>query len=391
MPRLPPPLAALLCLHASSCVPAAPDASSPDPYPRFQIAERLYVSPPLAGEVRDMLLDGDGGLIVLTSRPPYVYTGAVTGAVRGAAGVHEDTSFWNPWSLVRTPQQTFVWDVASKNLIPVEPDSRGGGSARRLRAEWGIVRSDVRDLTHSPVLMARAFAGGFLLQSAPRGLRQPVEAALSDLLAFGADGAPSARVFEFSDDADMVYERYGMALFLTSAPLWATCGDERLVVFNPIDGTIEWYRADLDLLRAIRIPWPAPVLGEADKKAYLRWRIQREPQSDATPDDDRAVETAFSRFKLFFPENGPLATGLLCDEAGRAWVERFSASNDPLGRSREWTVLEPDGSVLATAVLPEGFRALAMAGGLLAGTSTDASGAAIVVVLQKPGGGLPKS
>lgn len=354
--------------------------------------EPWYDSPALGGEIRDVSIEEDESLVILTDRAPYLYRGHVEGGVSPWSEESGGEALKNPWSLVRAGGKLFVWDVALKQLSLLTTDSATERSERQsIQATWGIIRGDVRDVTHSPVLVARGLGKGVLVQTTPRGVTMPVDAAMSDLVMFNLVGESIGPALSIGNDPEAMYARTGRALFLTPAPVWATCGDAEVVVHNPLHPTLKWFGADLLPVAEVRVPWGPRAVELEDKRAYLSWRLLREglgggATAEAPRRDAALLKRAMARFGQSFPAEAPLVMGLLCDEGGRAWAQMFSTKHDPLGRSREWAIIDKGGEILRTVVFPAGFHAIEVRGALIGGVTVGPNGAHRATVWRLPAG-----
>ena len=132
----------------------------------------------------------------------------------------------------------------------------------------------------------------------------------------------------------------------------------------------------------------------ADPRGRTR-RIVRWHGPDRTVTDDEVSKWIDSMVAMAQPERRPLqrrrweatpvadskpAHGrIMIDGAGRLWVNQWDLWADHLNDGPEWWVFDPQGRMVATARMPEGFRALYFGDGEVLGTLRDRLGVERVV------------
>jgi hypothetical protein len=125
----------------------------------------------------------------------------------------------------------------------------------------------------------------------------------------------------------------------------------------------------------VRLSIERRPLTDDDIRPYLAQMLELEMRGTASrvPDPDEVVNAMLAQAREQFGKEVPPAVEMLCDPAGRIWLNTFSTSDHPLGYGREWHVWE--GEHLAGIVrFPAGFRPMQITRDRAFGTWTDADG-----------------
>lgn len=166
-----------------------------------------------------------------------------------------------------------------------------------------------------------------------------------------------------------------------------------IVTGYPIFGGLAgWAMAQGD--RLVHGSGQAYAVEVADSRGRTR-RIVRWHGPDRTVTDDDVRRWTDSMVAMARPERRPLerrrweatpvadtkpAHGrLLFDPAGRLWVNRWDLWADHLHDGRDWWVFDPDGRMVATARMPDGFRAFDFGDDTVLGSLRDPMGVERVV------------
>lgn len=118
------------------------------------------------------------------------------------------------------------------------------------------------------------------------------------------------------------------------------------------------------LVARYRAPAPRGAVEPSDRESYLR-ALERRAR---TPQEVAMLPAL--RTSLVFPERHPAYGGLRVGDDGTLWL-RTGPVTPPAPPAGPWTVLDPDGALLGTVEVPEGFELRAVDGEFLTGIWRD--------------------
>lgn len=163
------------------------------------------------------------------------------------------------------------------------------------------------------------------------------------------------------------------AEFLVPVPLWATCSDGTVVVFEPPDRLIS-IRPALGTADTIDLPLLGRRIEEGDIRRFLRHSMEVELIGRPRPPDEvieRRINQVVRRGREMFGTEAPSATSLLCDDRGNVWIQGFDTEEHPVGFGRDWWIVDT-GHIVATVRFPRGFQPRAIHRFGVVGTRRDA-------------------
>jgi hypothetical protein len=139
-------------------------------------------------------------------------------------------------------------------------------------------------------------------------------------------------------------------------------GRDRIYVVESLNGEVKGFDYEGNLREIFRPSIPASVISEEDYEREKEGMISFDPRYDNRP----VVERLFR--ELPRRTEGPAVEGLSVDLEGNLWLELFSARE---GTGRRWTVLAPDGSLLALIQGTPRFTPYEIGSDYLLGVGTD--------------------
>jgi hypothetical protein len=153
---------------------------------------------------------------------------------------------------------------------------------------------------------------------------------------------------------------------------WAMAEGDRLAHSSGQAYAVEVADARGRTRRIVRWHGPDRTVTDGDIRTWIDSMVAR-----ARPEQRPRVRRRWE----FLPvaETKPAHGRLLFDPAGRLWVNRWTLRADHLHDGPEWWVFDRDGRMVATARMPEGFRAFDLGGGVVLGAVTDPMGVERVV------------
>jgi len=342
--------------------------------------------------IRDVAVTADGDIWVLSRHEPFIrrFTAGrlIASFGRNGGGPGE---FRAPWSFVRGDRQIppRVFDPGARLIVRL--DTTGRELARSsFRTTWGFVRSDIEDVSYGQVFRALSPSDSELVSlvylgdvGTTRDLRR------SALVRFSARGIPKDTLLSFRNLFEPQTDR-SAARWLVTVPLIAGCPDGTTAVYDGIAPEIRGYSSRTEPAWRVTMP---PRLAQshgmpaADLERYVRHRVLGElleNQVDTSVLERRVAEQLQST-QAWYASTVPSIVGLLCDDEGRVWLQRFDTRDDPLGKSRTWTVVGRDGAT-TTVRVPAGFVPLAFRRASVVGISRDSLGVETVgrIVLPDP-------
>lgn len=340
--------------------------------------------------VRDVAVTAGGDIWVLSRHDPFIrrFTAGRLIASFGRRG-EGPGEFRAPWSFVRGDRliPPRVFDPGARLIVRL--DTAGRELARSsFRTTWGFVRSDIEDVSYGQVFRALSTSDNELVSlvylgdvGTTRDLRR------SALVRFTALGSPIDTLVSFRDLFRPQTDR-SAARWLVTVPLVTGCPDGTTAVFDGIAPEIRGYSSGTDPVWRVAMP---PRLARtrgmpaADLDRYVHHRVLGElleNQADTSMLERRVTEQLRSA-KAWYASTAPSIVGLLCDDQGRVWLQRFDTRDDPLGKGRTWTVIGRH-EESATVRVPAGFTPLVFSQATIVGISRDSLGVETVARVAVP-------
>ena len=132
-------------------------------------------------------------------------------------------------------------------------------------------------------------------------------------------------------------------------PLWAPGGRGGVWYADSGEYTLTRFAASGDVSCVVEVEYAPPAVSAEDRRDYY------EAQDVAGADEARLSRIRDARRSMPVPETRPALRRLVVAENGAIWVQPNESVMEPGGRVT-WHVFSPDGSPMATASLPSGFR-----------------------------------
>ena len=357
----------VLALSVSGCgqeptQPAGPAEWSVDGAPLVSIGETDGPEEYLFQSVRNARFLPDGRLVVADA-------GLSTVRVFDSSGVHEATmrgqgegpgefgTLGGMW--IVEPDTVGIFDSGLYRFAFFGPD---GVHVRTV----GLDRAGAGSGVGSLALLAGPYgADGVLLASvAPApGLMGPD---VMSAEAFGHDGSHRGRVLETTGLVRAQYDNFTGPIPFSPFPWWATDGDA-LYRLDGWDPRVHRGAGETAVSHSLAVGRRDGDEAWAELRAALE-EGGRPPYVDLAP-------------TLEALDSVPSLAGLLVDGEGRVWTRAYDPSRDPLWLGNAprvfggtWWVMNRDGTVLATAAIPEDLAPLQISDGRVLGVSVDELG-----------------
>jgi hypothetical protein len=153
---------------------------------------------------------------------------------------------------------------------------------------------------------------------------------------------------------------------------WARAEGDRLVHGSGQEYAVEVADGRGSTHRIVRWHGPDRAVTTDDVREWIDGMVAR------VPPERRAMERR-RREAMPVAEAKPAHGRLLLDPVGRLWVNQWDLWTDHLTDGPEWWVFDSDGRMVATARMPEGFRAFDVGDGVVLGRVQDQLGVERVV------------
>jgi hypothetical protein len=155
---------------------------------------------------------------------------------------------------------------------------------------------------------------------------------------------------------------------------WAMAGADRLVHGSGQEYAVEVADPWGHTRRIVRWHGPDRTVTDDDVRTWIDSMVAR------APPERRPLERR-RREAMPVAETKPTHGRLLFDAAGRLWVNRWGLWADNLNDSPDWWVFDPEGRMVATARMPDGFRAFQVGDRTVLGRVRDPMGVERVVLM----------
>lgn len=357
----------------------APDAGHPGAR-ILTIDRRMTAGEALFG-VRALQVMGSGDVMVLTGAEPFLYHYTRGGEkvdtlpLRKGQGPRD---LLNPWGLLRIPgsDSLAVLDAGNRRLLLLAPGEAVGKSRPYPLPAVSLVRGDIRDVVFGDPHQTEMIGDRLVTALYPHGVFRQSDLSYGLLLSVDLAGETVDTLLDFRSSFFRAAEAEVLAENLQASPLWAACGSEQILVFDPVGmqvlemdgGGRDRSRRDVEL--------KPRRLSTTDVQRYLRHQATLELRGAAY--DTVALERRIQRMardaRGHFPKLAPPAVRMLCDSRGRAWLQLFQSRDHPLGYSREWVVLDRASGQSSRVRFPPNFTPLALKDGWAFGVITEETG-----------------
>jgi len=340
----------------------SPSTESAAP-PLLEVSEfTVLVSDSVVSDVRDAIPGPDRGIWVLSSFEPHVAWIDSPGSrpVRFGRSGSGPEELRNPWYLAGHPEGIGVYDAGARRL---KVYSEAGDFVGEMRTPdpGGFVLNEFRESNHGEPLRVHRVGGGWVFETYS-GQVAHSGALWSGRLLFLSDGASTSDGVS-TPDTLIQYDTLrsspvpeGPQVF-AAAPLWTVCEGEAVAVLNPLDSVVTRIHPRGEN-RKTRLPLPRNPLTDEIIESWVDRRLDlamgQENVTMSQSDREAARQRALAEMREMVPEHEP-PTKILCDEAGRYWVQGFSVETDLQGYGREWTVFQDEAEVASIRFPPRVF------------------------------------
>lgn len=331
--------------------------------------------------VVDMQPAPDGLVWILNSQPPYFVVVDGDGDVQREFGDEGGgpQEFDRPVALVRERGTPSVWtyDAVRNALMEVSSaDRRTLALPRDSVPLPSLVSFKGAGINPAPPWLESS-AGGFLFA---RARTTYAESALhlwnADVMRASADDG-NADIEMVAPLADLLGEpqsQFGSATVLLPYPLWTSCPDGALGLYDPLSNTLRRFTVTGEETTSLELPDPRPVTMTSDAvfEMFYRQFVEDRPggQLPALEEMRRLTQDQNEEFVRNSSEHFPEYSELQCEPAGVFWLRRFDATTGRLGMGSDWIRITADGATLPVS-LPPAFRVFRIEGGQMWGTLRD--------------------
>lgn len=350
-------------------------ATSGEPDRRAEIT-RVFETDEVLHDIRDVGVGPVGEVWVLSGFEPFVYHYSADGKLLHRFGTKGKGpgEILNPWKIVLTgnPEAPVeVWDVGNRKLVTFSSEGEQVAE-KRVELPPTPVRGDLRHLSYGEATKLRRLESGYVLQSEPGGLMQPIDFVTTQLVRLDSSGAVSDTIIDFRTRFADRIGSVGSASTFVPIPLWTSCPDGSLVVLDPFQPGLLSFRPGSPTGTAVPLDIPPAPVTDQDVLRHLDHAIRLElgGVEPAPGELDRAVQRAFRSQRQDFGRTAPPAVDMLCDSGSEVWLERFGTDTDPVGFGRDWIRISSGGSPTVVR-FPDGFRPRVIAGDRAVGILRD--------------------
>jgi len=338
---------------------------------------------PLFG-IRDLQVVGAGEVLVLTGAEPFLFLYSSGGEVvdtvslRKGRGPHD---LLNPWGLLRIPglDSLAVLDAGNRKLLllALKDPKEGVGEPRPYPFPVvSLVRGDIREVVFGDPHQIEMVGDRLVTAVYPDGVLRQSDLSYGLLLSVDPGGRSVDTLLDFRSAFFRNADPGVLAENLQATPLWAACGSDRILVFDPVGMQV----LEMDEVGRTRSEWDVKLqparLSITDVQRYLRHQATLELRGAAydTVVLDRQIQRIAREARDRFPVLAPPAVRMLCDSRGRAWLQLYRSRGHALGYSRQWMVLDGGFGERSRVRFPSNFTPLVLNNGWAFGIVTEESG-----------------
>lgn len=322
-------------------------------------------------QVRDMTVDDQSRVWVLTGIEPFVHVYASDGRLLGSYGRVGDgpREMRNPFAMVSAEDGVDVWDIGRMRMLRVSSEGEVVQADEFLPPHRGVTRGDLEDITYYRPFQLRTLGGRYVLASYRGNLSGSKDLLHAAIVAGDGKGHFDTLVdLEDEFNKEAISQRAEQLLAL---PLWTTCRGT-LVVFDAESREVIAINGERHEALAA-LPEGAQPLTDTHIKRYLWHVMGLEIGGPSTAEDTlrltHAANEITSSARYLFPQHVPPAVSFKCGSNGELWLQQFDTSDNPLGFGRRWWRL---GGVRPSRVtFPTGFQPFVFLDSLAIGVSKD--------------------
>lgn len=354
---------------------------------------RRFGSHPTLHDVRGLARVRGGTLWVLSGSEPFLHRYSADGRLTGSWGKkgRGPGELLNPWSIMGAEPEgpaVRVWDPALRRLTAFS-SSGEPADAGRVSTRGGAVRGDIRQVSYGEPQKMDRLGDAIVIQDDAGGISQTSDFWNSRLLLLDQTGSVVDTVLDFREL--LTGQPLGPASVFVPVPLWTTCSGERLLVLDPLRNRVRVFARNGKPVSEQAFASDVRRVSEDDIRRYVRHTAELEFRGENVPvgEMERLVNQIVSQRRGLFATQVPPAVALLCDEAGRPWLNRFSTADGPIGYGPDWLVLDgtEDGQLVR---FPPRFRPLSVGAGGAYGVHEDSLGVQSVAFVPFPRPGFPE-
>ncbi len=386
----------VLAVLSASCA----GSDEPNVLPAVEIlvppdAVVLLTSDSILHDVRDIRLDREGRVWILSGFEPHLFVVSAGSESQGFAsqaaesqgsesarafGPHGEGpgEFRNPWYLVPPldgdSADMAIWDVGSRRLEAFRADGTHLRSLQIAVSLGFVIRGFREEHVGEPSALAR-FGDGFVLQAASGQLSRPRDLWESRLVAITSDGEEVGVLVDFAEWRRSSDEE--LADIFPETPLWASCGPDTVLLWDPDAGLRILTAGGLGPARPLAVErFP---LSARDVERWVAHSVNLEVRATGGDPTDPGLSALVRRAVVKLLTSTPERSSPVrarCDARGELWLQGFSTEVDPRGYGPRWQYFT---SRPITVEFPRGFQPLEFTATRIYGVQTDPLG------VERPG------
>lgn len=352
-------------LLAGCAAEDGPDASDLPPLVVDPGSVHVVGTSDTISRIADLMPVGDGSVWVLNNTEPFLVHLDAEGRVvrtQGARGGGPGEFSW-PSTLVRDPGTGAVWvyEAALGRLIRIEADVDEPEVRALPQDSAGPVRINSYEylwMNNGGRVWMRATDQGFVFAQASPAVPWIYGLWSTEVVRLRRDG----RLETVASTADLVgdpEEHFPGATRFLPYPLWASCPDGSLALYDPGRNGVHRLRASGDTVAwhvlpdERRLEVTSERVFETVHPGVLRNRLFAEPPGPDVMREmvERDYDQRIDEFSDVFPEYAELE----CAEGGTLWIQPFDATHGQMGRGPLWLRISEDGA-MGQVRFPGDFR-----------------------------------
>jgi hypothetical protein len=327
----------------------------------------LIQIPESVTDVTDLVVDGEGSIWILNSTDPFFVKLSREGDVlhewgRRGGGPGE---FRAPTALVLagSKQEVWVFDRAKLALFAIHSGAAGLRTIRlgQDALPWTPLSFDDLGIGGTRLWLAHAEHSFLIAGSSLDATPAPQPLAHYNARLYRIDERSGSVTIALSI-RDAVGDPVAAGIparILMPNPLWATCADGAIAIYDPLTRTIRRFSAVGASESSISVRAGQPVEVTLDRIFGAIWVQERENKRPEFRQDSAAMYRQFvkeseeiqDQLATHFPE----FIGLHCTGHDTFWLQRLSVTAGRMGRGPDWLMLRSDGR-MSEVKLPSHFR-----------------------------------
>jgi hypothetical protein len=356
---------------------------------------RLFDAAETLNGVRDLDVDAQGGVWVVSATAPHVHHFDSGGRLvasfgRKGQGPGELGVAYDVLAPTDRDSAVRIWDPLAKNIAGFTDEGTLHGISGKVALTQPRVPLVNERMSFGRLMPIARWNSGYLLQDIPprevRGFEGTASIGTANLLVLDSTGAIIDTLVAFSTFSGPTRPSDGV-LELAPIPLWTTCTDGSAIVMDPYGRRILGFSSDGALARSDTLPLDGAPITDADITVWIRNATNFEQFTNGAKLTEEQIAEAVKGFltdrRGMLGAVSPPAVRMICDDGDEVWLQRFSTADSPGGLGREWVVIA-NGRIVRRYRFPDRFQPMALRRGLAYGIHTDSLDAERVATVTIP-------